>query len=284
VSLFHRGRAEEKERARDEREQADRGMARVKGMFEDLLNLEINVIITPGMTARKMPDPWNALENTVEAYELLLREFCTEVLRGFRAQGSPRVQVYGEVHEQRARKPDPSMVADNGRLRFVDPAEMTRGPGAPSFATFDHLRVWAMEATAVACALIALPSWPDAEQLNEKVVLFKRIERNCEQLQAILTDPDLPGAVPQPVGKDLVLSAEQLLTVRKIWEVGIATVVMQTVVQLDGDIVTRIHKAHEAASSQPIHELHRQSVDSAVKHWQFLFQTLTQFATAALRR
>jgi len=135
--------------------------------------------------------------------------------------------------------------------------------------------VWAVEAIAVACALIALPGWPNEEQLNQKVVLFKRIQRNCEQLQALL---------PQPMGRDLALTAEQLITVRKIWEVGIATVVMQTVVQLDGDIVTRIHQGHEAASSQPIHELHRQSVDSAIKHWQFLFETLTQFATSVLRR
>jgi len=142
-------------------------------------------------------------------------------------------------------------------------------------ATTGGPRVWAVEAIAVACALIALPGWPNEEQLNQKVVLFKRIQRNCEQLQALL---------PQPMGRDLALTAEQLITVRKIWEVGIATVVMQTVVQLDGDIVTRIHQGHEAATSQPIHELHRQSVDSAIKHWQFLFQMLTQFATTVLRR
>jgi len=259
-------------------------MARVKGMFEDLLNLEINLIVTPGMTARKMPEPWNALENTAEAYEVLLREFCIEVLRDFKARGSPRVEVYGAVHDLRARKPDPSMVGDNGRLRFIGPADLAYGRREPSFATFDHLRVWAMEATAVACALLALPGWPGAEQLNEKVVLFKRIERNCEQLEVILPDPSVAGAVAQPVGSDLVLTSAQLLTVRKIWEVGIATVVMQTVVQLDGDIVTRIHQHHPATSSQPIQELHRQSVDTAVKNWQFLGQTVAQFLTSVLKR
>jgi len=288
VSVFGgaKARAGKEVAAAQEKARSAGAESRVKGIFEDLLNLEINVIITPGMTARKMPSPSDALSNIAGAYDDLLREFTVEVQRKWKERRSPRTTVFGGAVKSRIeRPPSHSMVDAGGKLISISTADLVTGPSDRSgFAAFDDLRVWSVEATAVACALIATPGWPDAAWLNEKVVLFKRVQRNCEQLQDILKD--LPHVDPQrqKVQDDIKLTPEQLLTVRKVWDVGIATVVMQTVVQLDGDIVTRIQEGHDAASSQAIHALHRETVESAIKNWQFLGQTLAQFLTSALQR
>jgi len=281
VSLFGRGKAEAQDLAR-----AGRAESRAKGFFEDLLQLEINIIITPGMTARRMPELWDALANIAEGYDDLLHAFTVDVQRSWKENKSPRTQVFGGAAKTRTdRPPSHSMVDGDGRMTSIQTAGLTTGPNDRSgFCAFDDLRVRAVEASAVACALVATPGWPGAADLNQRVVLFKRIQRNCEQLQEILKDIPHMNADRQQVRKDISLTPAQLLTVRKIWEVGIATVVMQTVVHLDGDIVTRIHEGHESASSQPVHDIHRASVDSAIRNWQFLGQTVAQILNSVLRK
>lgn len=152
------------------------------------------------------------------------------------------------------------------------------------FDTFDRLREWAAETAAVARVVTAVTDWPSHAELAARGVLFKRIYRNCDQLKAILRDLPHEDEARTRVSKDLALGSDQLLTLRKIWEVGIETVVMQTVVQLDGDIITRIQEGHTTAASKPIHDLHRDAVESAIRNWQFLGQTVAQFLTSALKK
>lgn len=265
--------------------------SRVKGIFEDLLNLEINVIVTPGMTARKMPEPAEAFRDVAIAYSDLLVSFSNEVRAGLRGTGE-----HGKVKVPEApavAPPELSMVDRDGHVRAPEPAVLASAvPAAPSLELFEGLESRAKQAWAVACELVAvltarveagqaMPGWPTPKEVNERVVLLKRLYGNCQQLTQILVDVGMTGSVA--MARDVALSAEQLITLRKIWEVGIATVVMQTVVQIDGDIVTRIHGGHTAASSSTLHGLHREAVGSAMQNWQFLGQTLAQFVQSSLR-
>jgi hypothetical protein len=94
-----------------------------------------------------------------------------------------------------------------------------------------------------------------------------------------------------PTSKDLTrqatkarvmqLSADDVLIVRKVWEVGTESIAMQTVAQIDGDVVTRIQAARATLADQPIHDLHREAVGNAMKHWQFLVETLVTITTKA---
>src|ERR1700741_3007688 len=47
-------------------------MAAAERIFDDLLDLEINVIVKPGMTARKMPETAHALLDLVGDYNVFL--------------------------------------------------------------------------------------------------------------------------------------------------------------------------------------------------------------------
>jgi hypothetical protein len=118
------------------------------------------------------------------------------------------------------------------------------------------------------------------------IVVLKRVYRNCDQIKEILKREPIAKAISSsaPIDRDasrtvtLSLTSDELLIVRKVWELGVETVEMQTVAQLDGDIVTRIRRARVASTNATLHLLHREAVESALGHWQSLFQTVVQFA------
>ena len=118
-------------------------------------------------------------------------------------------------------------------------------------------------------------------------VLLKRIYRNCDQIKGVLTRADLSDTAAAPLNRrstatrDLVLSADDQLILRKVWEVGTETIVMQTVAQLDGDVVTRVQQARAGVADEPIQTIHREAVANALKHWQFLVETLVTLTTKA---
>ena len=116
-------------------------------------------------------------------------------------------------------------------------------------------------------------------------VLLKRIYRNCDQVKGVLSRADTAAAgalTRKSTGtRDLVLSADDQLIVRKVWEVGTETIVMQTVAQLDGDVVTRVQQARAGVADESIQTIHREAVANALKHWQFLVETLVTLTTKA---
>jgi hypothetical protein len=107
---------------------------------------------------------------------------------------------------------------------------------------------------------------PESTPGSARAVILRRIWRNCWELSRILDESNDK------------FSSDDLLAVRKIWEVGTEVIVMQTVVQLDGDIVTRIDRAHVGSSNAPVQQLHKTALETAMGHWQFLFETLATLA------
>lgn len=267
---------------------AKQGEARAKSIFDDLLNLEVNIIIKPGMTARKIPEPRSALANIAEDYEDLLATFAAQVRPVWeeRARVPPiRVLSAEDARARGDKKSKHSKVDDEGLLSDIHTGSMVTSPDdAVGFDTFDRLREWAAETAAVARTVSAVADWPSREELTPRGVLFKRIYRNCDQIKEMLKDKPHEDEARTRVVKDLLLASDEHLTLRKIWEVGTETVVMQTVIQLDGDIITRIQESRMTASNKPIHDLHRETVESAIRNWQFLGQTVAQFLTSVLKR
>lgn len=259
--------------------------SRVKGLFDDLLNLEVNIIVKPGMTARKMPDAWNALIDIAEFYDELLGDFADHVGREWvKQQRKPPIPVLAEEDAAIRGAGRPERIDETGHLKKVFTGSVLAGSRqAVGFDTFDRLRQWALEMAAAARVLVEVPAWPRHEELDGKCVLFKRIYRNCDQLKDILDGLPHVSDGKTRLEKDIQLTSEQLVTLRKIWEVGVETVVMQTVIQLDGDIITRMQEGR-TASNKAIQDLHQESVGNAIRHWQFLGQTLAQFLGSVLNK
>ncbi len=72
--------------------------------------------------------------------------------------------------------------------------------------------------------------------------------------------------------------AGDALSLRKIWEIGTEVVVLQTVIQLDGDVITYVRDP-KLNSDDPILKLHQTSVQNATDSWQFLVKTVGSVAS-----
>ena len=102
--------------------------------------------------------------------------------------------------------------------------------------------------------------------------VLNRVRKNCISLCTLL----------EKANPSLELTPAELIQVRKIWEVGTERVLMQTVVQLDGDIVTRIQMGREESKDESLHKIHRELVHLAIKNWQFMVNTLVNLVKSGL--
>ena len=241
------------------------------------------------MTARKMPAPGHALLDIIGDYDQFLCWVANEVEDHWKP-GKTLIQVRpsDEVDRVTTR---PHATSPNRRTDLA--GELRQSLRVESVgdvvaeATFDELRERAVEAEAV-CRYVVTNEDGVVEDTTGPIL--RRIYRNCDQIKGLLRGEAVRKHLSQrPVTRDsteaaeLPLTADELITLRKVWEIGLETVVMQTVVQLDGDIVTRIQVGRETAANKSIHGLHRQSVESALAHWQFLGKTLTEFLSTTLQ-
>jgi hypothetical protein len=249
------------------------------------------VILNPGMTARKMPAPGHALLDIIGDYDKFLCRVANTVEKNhWDPKGDPvQVRPSDETVPGTAAQPhvtSPHRKTDaNGKLCVPLRKESVGDVVAES--TFDELRERAVEAEAVWRHLVTTEGGVIDDATGS---ILKRIYRNCDQIKGLMRGEAVHKRLSeQTVSRDsteaaeLPLSADEMITLRKAWEIGVETVVMQTVVQLDGDIVTRIQTGRETAANKSIHDLHRQSVESALAHWQFLGKTLAEFLTSTLR-
>jgi hypothetical protein len=77
----------------------------------------------------------------------------------------------------------------------------------------------------------------------------------------------------------IALDRRDRIALRKIWDMGLEVVVVQTLVHLDGDVVTRVHPdfVHDAHLLQQ----HDQNVKLATGFWQQLVSTIATLGREA---
>lgn len=241
-----------------------------QGLLENLLNLEINTITRPGITGRKMPPPAVALVEISEVYEVALTT---------------------------------SLLQRNATIALAPPPPVTPN-NKPSAATFQNLAHSARDSSRNGNPALddiagggAQEGRPEGQVANSRrttgpaaapdAVIYRRIAGNCERLREILCRDDVkvpletwspaPGA-PVP---DLPLAPEELVLIRKIWELGVEPVTIQTVIQADGDILTRSTSRAAAPEGGAIRDVHLAMVTMSVQYWQFLVQVALQLVETA---
>lgn len=186
---------------------------------EDLFSLEVNTLIVDRISAVKMPDPRHALIDIAKAYQY-------------------RMQVFGVV---------------------VSLSDKELG----SHAGFSKLRqaahTW-MEEFKDRCRLGA-----QTEGDLQQVYLFDRVNTKCAQIGAMMKRLESRGVADwdNAMGRDGVVNTSSIdldpkdaLLIRKTWELGTAQIAIQTVVQLDGDVVTRISPQYAQTGWQGLHRIH----------------------------
>lgn len=66
----------------------------------------------------------------------------------------------------------------------------------------------------------------------------------------------------------LPIDDSELVLIRKVWELGTEVIVMQTIIQVDGDVITRLNPTYmNQKKYSSMQQYHNDSVNIALRHW-----------------
>jgi hypothetical protein len=256
----------------------------VKHLLDNLLSLEVNTLVKAGMTGRKMPPVGQALLDIFDDYDSWLCDRIGALNRAWRVVPPERVRAYvGELRRQDAS----GTIVIEGYIGTELAVPPSNGQQLITAKEFQDLG----ESAAIALEFHRLMSSvggdrPALTMVPGDAILLRRIMRNCDQLVTILQRPELTSSgTPLKLTRGtatgieneeaaMKFAAVDVVTIRKAWELGTEVIVMQTVAQVDGDVVTRLNQAFMAPEQQPLRDVHSQGVNTALAQWNSLVQTV----------
>jgi hypothetical protein len=313
-------------------------MERTDGIFEDLLNIEVNTIVKHSMTAEKMPPLPFALLDIIQDYgealsELRIdltpyfapsRELCWGQMQGTEHEAKAR-EAYRVVHGS-SKQPAEGELLDYVNDLWLVFANETPPPLAAEPTIFSMSRIDNGWDTFERLRIAALDASEHISDGHPRVVI-NRIVGSCARLKYMVQGlQQRPPASPEPLRSwrarkpstedpveyatlaDLIpktrnqllsaglrhkriprlLKSDDLALVRKAWEVGVECVLMQTCVQIDGDVLTRISEEllNECTVDKRgmIMEAHKRSVELGLSHWRALVQVAAELVGDAMRK
>jgi hypothetical protein len=139
---------------------------------------------------------------------------------------------------------------------------------------------------------------PLAAQLARDRTLLVRARNNIETLlrvmrqigdQRLIDDVQLtraelkstPDNKPRQLGPYEVPPSDYL-AIRKVWEIGTDEIVAQTVIALDGDVVTRLVPLLAQPEGRGMLDVHQLAVNTSVAYWRGMVETLLTFVERAI--
>ncbi|MBE2221332.1 MAG: hypothetical protein IAF02_07315 [Anaerolineae bacterium] len=82
----------------------------------------------------------------------------------------------------------------------------------------------------------------------------------------------------------LPLRDSEMVMIRKVWELGTEVIAMQTIVQVDGDVITRLNPIYLDETTYPrLHDYHNKGVNIALEHWSSLVNVAKELIIATAR-
>jgi hypothetical protein len=75
---------------------------------------------------------------------------------------------------------------------------------------------------------------------------------------------------------DLDLEPDQLSLIRKAWEIGTQKIVLQTVIEIDGDVTTYISKNFKDNFDNKVMKIHNDSITISTSFWSSLVKTISE--------
>lgn len=267
----------------------------MKNLANDLLALEINTIVKENMSGAKMPAKRRvALMDIANRYRSLLLE-------------------YGLCRIADGKTPTDAKIAKRKPIRW-------HFAGEYSFVELRNLALSGIET--LSQQIKNSTQHEDIEQLEGKIKMLTRVERQCSNLigmfkirrqqLGVKAGEEQPGleAMPNHEGitsdedpfpsqmgselwnndislsdinrvEDMELTPDQITLIRKVWELGTQKVLLQTVIQIDGDITN--YMTNQFLYLHPelrkiVLELHNGASESGTRIWRQLFATIGQLA------
>ncbi|GAB4335862.1 MAG: hypothetical protein OHK0038_13760 [Flammeovirgaceae bacterium] len=270
----------------------------LKNLASDLLKIEVNTIITDNTAATKMPSNRRmALLDIARAYREVLINYgiCQ------RADGNPPVPLND------GRVPELLRWDFAGEFSFIEIRDRAK-KGIAFFRnqlelTKNEEKIADIKRKLKLLERIELQSYNLVGMFKLRRKEFEAGESNAEgtldkpiidgvgeydlfpsQPQSRIWNNDLSVKDINEYG-DFELAPDQITMIRKIWEIGTQQVLMQTVIQIDGDVTSYItpqfiELPHELR--RMVLNMHNESITTATNFWSALFKTIANLAGKAI--
>jgi hypothetical protein len=263
----------------------------LRDLARGLINIETNTVLSVGITGRKMPSYPHALQDILGKYANFLADevgidvdkFCREFDASVRQQAS------------KPDDPDSASLENDRAAREIEPA-FTVG----SFSTPLPNGPWSFY----------LLRWLAANALTQKgrripeqhLSVVTRIRVSSDQLKIVTRElKKLGGGNPYiDVTRDAILTLEAktgagqpaippappeaLTMIRKIWDIGVDSIVFQTVQQLDGDVIFRVRRSLDLSKRPALLEAHQQACNVAMSCWRTMFELIAALISGLANR
>lgn len=117
------------------------------------------------------------------------------------------------------------------------------------------------------------------------LALAGRIARRSARLTSVAAriESANPGAFENKPTGEIEINLRDRATISAAWELGTAPIAMQSVISLDGDIVTRVSRTFSDAEHAAVHQIHNESVTVSLNTWQMLVEGIGSLARSFLR-
>ena len=224
-------------------------------IVEDIGTLEVNTVLCDGMTGEQMTDPRHALFDLGDEYLGAVARLVPGFQPPPETQGKDPIRGARGVFEHLHRAARDALRADAGSaLSPSDRALLTRikVKSGQLVALFDRLRA-------------AAPADPDAAVDNA------------------LSRADINGSGARPRPPPLPLSRDDHILLRKVWELSTDTIALQTVITLDGDVVSRIQRDYASAAHADLHRLHGDGIAVAIRSWGAMIKAAADLLASLVR-
>ena len=218
----------------------------VAEIARDLMNLEVNTVIKASIVGRKMPDPRHALLD-------IARKFSVKLIDLKRPADVDGLKRGSREYFKRL------MVAAANSI--IDLEERSRETPLTQQEMSDMEMLWRIKTMSL-----------------QVVEIIKAVELDTTKLEFEREHDEIKDR-----DKPIPFSSEHLVNLRKIWEMGTEQIAMQTVIQLDGDVITRIQPKYATAKYTPLHELHRQGITTSMAFWRGLIDIAKDLLKGLLR-
>ena len=268
---------------------ASRGLTE---LGRDIVTIEVNTLASTGISGHKMPWYPHALLDIAVTY---VKWF--ELIRGIDLSyifdsGLRRVEARIEPFDQARRTGLTNGWSTFDRLRrvaarvVIEEIEIAREEDRE----VDQRRLEIARRIQRNCdqlkAMIAYtrrqPEWTPflvAQSVNDvrELEADKTTSDSDELYQNVdvgLTRGELISRVHDRKGDPPRLSGEEAARLRKIWEIGTDQIVAQTIIHMDGDVVTRFNREGDQGEFSRMLEIHKGGIDVSLSHWRTMLEVL----------
>jgi hypothetical protein len=271
-----------------------------KDIATDLFNIEVNTILDKYISAQKMPNPRHALIDIGREYYSTLAEMDSTAdesdLEEVRKWEEIEVKnIYGSFYAFDAYRTRANRLINDRKKRLQDEPERKDALTPDQLSILPRIKNNSDLLKGLFSGLCSRDQDLNPELENRcKLIPEKELNPNTlVELSFSINEPQTRSLTNAYTRSDLTndigilplpLNEYEVILVRKLWEVGTAVIVMQTIIQVDGDVINRLNPIILEAETYPkLQEYHKTGINIALDHWAGLVEVAKELVVSAGR-